>query len=150
MATARSPRSTWKYVLLADRTLPKEEQTGDAAQNAEKLRARQTVWKLKHLTIEEEHRLLDNLVRDPVSGMAVRATPGSEHLNSLRIGLTGWDNWLDENGNPIPCELDKRGRVPDELLFRIPLSDREELARAIENELAFDPDEVGKSSRQSD
>lgn len=145
MATARSPRSTWKYVLLADRTLPKEDQTGDAAQDAEKLRARQTVWKLKHLTLEEEHRLLDNLVRDPITGMAVRAMPGSEHLASLRIGLTGWENWLDEEGNPIACELDKRGRVTDERLFRIPLHDREELARAIENEVVFEPDEVGKS-----
>lgn len=130
----RSPKQTWPYVLFADRRLPREQQT---------------VWKLKHLTLAEEQALLDNWSRDPITGQAVRNAIGSEHLTVLRRGLVGWTNLLDADGLAIPFEAGPWGGATDDLLFRIPLMDREELARAIENEVVFEPEEVGKSSPPS-
>lgn len=131
---ARSPLATWPYVLESDRKLPREQQT---------------VFQLKHLSLGEEHALLDNTVRDPLTGHLLRQQVGSEHLNTLRKALVGWDRLPDDKNTPIPFEAGPWGGAKDELLFRIPLGAREELARAIENELRYDPDEVGKSSPAS-
>ena len=131
----RSPKQTWNYVLQADRRLPKE---------------KQTVFKLKHLTLAEEQALLDNWSRDPVTGQGVRNAVGSEHLLVLRRGLVGWTNLVDGDGLDIKFEPGPWGGATDALLFLIPLMDREELARAIENEMVFEQAEVGKSSPPSD
>jgi hypothetical protein len=127
---ARSPKATWKYVLKSERDLPKEQRT---------------TWLLGHLSLAQESALLDNVVRDPITGVGYRQALGSEHLNTLRQALKGWDNFPRDDGSQVVYEPGVLGGAKDEHLFMIRLSDREELATAIENEIAFDPDEQKKS-----
>jgi hypothetical protein len=127
---ARSPKSTWKYVLERDRSLPKEEQT---------------VWKLKHLTLAQEHAIIDQVAYDPITGRGVRQAAGTEHLRSLRHGLVGWENFQREDKTQIEFEAGPLGGAKDELLYLLPLGAREELAQAIENELSIDEAELRKS-----
>lgn len=126
---ARSPKATWKYVLAADRKLPRSEQT---------------VFELGHLTLAEEARLFDNLDRDS-NGIPIRKDLGSERLNLLRVKLKGWTNFRSEDGSEIQFETTPLGLVKDDLLFRLTSDQRHEIALAIENEIVFDTDEQKKS-----
>lgn len=128
----RDPRATWKYVLESDRRLPRDEQT---------------VFELKHLTLADEHRTLDNLDRDSF-GVGIRRESGSEHLALLRKYLAGWSGLKRADGTEVTFDAPK-GQVRDDLLFLLPLRVREELALAIEHEVVFEPVEVGKSEPPS-
>lgn len=132
----RDPRPSWSYVLESDRKLPR----GDPARS---------VFKLKHLTLEQEANIIDDFERDPFTGVSHRRNVGTSHLRALRIGLIGWENVRDERGTEIPFEAGPYGGAKDELLRRLPITVREELAQAIEQEMAYDPEEVGKSEPAS-
>jgi hypothetical protein len=125
---ARDPRATWKYVLVKDRALPREQQT---------------VFNLKHLSLRAEQEAYDGIERTK-DGSVVMDT-GSRSLKCLREGLAGWDNLLDEKGAPVDATKNALGQVDDVSLMRLEIEDRMELAGAIENEIAYDPDTVGKS-----
>lgn len=127
---ARSPKATWTYVLVSDRSLPREEQTR---------------FTLKHLTLAQESEILDSCARDPISGAVVRQAVGSEHLRALRRGLVGWENLRNAEGGEIAFEAGPGGGARDDLLFLLPLVVREELANALELELVFDQAELAKS-----
>lgn len=131
---ARSPKATWKFVLRRERSLPKEQRT---------------TWILKHLSLAEESALLDNVVRDPVTGIGYRQALGSEHLNSLRRALMGWENFQREDSTQVQFAAGPLGGAKDELLFLITLADREEIANAIENEIETTEEEQKKSSPAS-
>lgn len=126
----RDPRASWSFVLERDRDQPKE---------------KQTVFRLKHLTLAQEHAIVDQVGRDPISGMTVRHAAGTEHLRTLRHGLVGWANLKRVDGTDVQFEASPLGGATDELLFLLPLGVREELATAIEMELAWNEDESGKS-----
>lgn len=128
MVIARDPRTTWKYVLGKDRALPREQQT---------------VWKLKHLSLHAEQAAYDGIERTRNESVVIDT--GSRGLAVLREGLDGWDNFPDSKGVQVTVEKNARGCISDECLMRIELEDRIELAGAIENEIDFDPDTVGKS-----
>jgi len=128
---ARDPRTTWDYVLVSDRSLPKEERT---------------VFHLRHLTAADEHATLDAVHVDPsVPGELVIRNTGSRALAILRIGLAGWDNMKDAKGNQVAFEGAKSGVPTETDLMRFSLRDRMELSRAIENEVSFTEEELGKS-----
>lgn len=132
MAIARDPRTTWKYVLREDRELPRD---------------KQTVFHLKHLTLAQEQAAFDGIER--THGQSVIVNTGARCLDILRAGLTGWDNLLDESGATIEPKKDAQGRVRDESLMLLSLEQRLELAGAIEHEVVYDPDTVGKSAPSS-
>lgn len=128
MVIARDPRATWKYVLVRDRGLP---------------RAQQTVFVLKHLTLRSEQAAYDDIERTR-DGSVVVAT-GTRSLDVLREGLDGWENLPDDKGAHVEPRKNTLGQVDDASLMRLDIEWRMELAGAIENEIVFDPDTVGKS-----
>lgn len=131
------PRSTWTYVLEADKDLPVDEQTE---------------WTLGHLSLADEATLIDGYLRDPMTGLMVRQAIGSEHLRVIRRGLRGWRKFRvrrDGNVQEVPFETGPLGGPKDELLALIPLLAREELARAIEAETLQREEERKKSSLPS-
>lgn len=130
---ATNPKSTWNYVLLEDRALPKEQQT---------------VFHLKHLTLAEEHQTYDGL--DRIGGVGLgRRDLGSSYLRSLRAGLSGWSNMPDGQGGFVEPKKDAFGQISDESLQRLSLNQRIELARAIENCLEITEPELERSAPPS-
>jgi hypothetical protein len=128
------PRSTWSYVLEAERALSKDQQT---------------TFRLRHLSLAAESELIDSYARDPMTGLMIRQAIGSEHLRVLRRALVGWDNLCKPDGSPVVFEAGPQGGAKDELLALIPLLVREELARAVEAETLQPEAERGKSSLPS-
>lgn len=131
---ATNPKSTWDYVLLQDRALPKEQQT---------------VFHLKHLTLAEEHATFDGLDRIGSIGLG-RRDLGSSYLRSLRAGLTGWSNMQDGKGGFVEPTKNPFGQISDESLQRLTLDQRIELARAIENGLEVTEAELERSAPPSE
>lgn len=127
---ARDPRTTWDYVLVADRALPKEERT---------------VFHIRHLTAAEEHEALDTVHVDSAGGDLLIRNTGSRALAILRAGLAGWTNLRDAAGGQVSFEGAKSGRATEADLMRLTLGQRMELARAIESETQVSEDELGKS-----
>lgn len=78
MPVARSTAETFDYVTLADRELPKEQQT---------------VFHLRRLPTNVHVQLMDLTTAAHVA---------------LRAGLAGWTNFRDENGEEIPFKIDPR------------------------------------------
>jgi len=130
---ATNPKSTWSYVLIQDRALPKEQQT---------------VFHLKHLTLSEEHQTFDGLDRIGAIGLG-RRDLGSSYLRSLRAGLTGWSNMQDGKGGFVEPGKNAFGQLSDESLQRLTLDQRIELARAIENSLGTEEAELEPSGQPS-
>lgn len=131
---ATNPKSTWDYVLLEDRALPK---------------AQQTVFHLKHLTVAEEHQTYDGLDRIGAIGLG-RRDLGTSYLRSLRSGLTGWSNMQDGKGGFVEATKNPFGQVSDESLQRLSLDQRLELARAIEGGLEITEAELEPSAPPSE
>lgn len=125
----RSPKQTWRYVPAADRKLPRSEQT---------------VFQLRHLTLLEEAEQYDDLDRDS-SGLPIRRNLGTRRIEILRRHVIGWENLRSPEGEQVQFERNAQGLLKDELLFLFPDELRTELALAIENEIVFDPELVGKS-----
>jgi len=82
MVIAIDPHKVHDYVLKSERTLPKEQQT---------------VFKLRCLTVSQRAEVEDNY-----SSIDGRLLIGSRQMVTLRHGLAGWENMLDEAGNKIP------------------------------------------------
>ncbi len=134
MPIAVDPRERFTYILKRDRApeIPPEQRT---------------VFYLRPLTVLEQHRLFDDFER--VGTMRVRRELGSSMLASLRRGLVGWSRFPDAQGREVPFEANERGEVSDASLARLRLEDRLELADAIENEVAVNEEDLGKSAPPS-
>lgn len=128
MVIARDPRQAWKYVLVQDRGLPRDQQT---------------VFLLRHLPLVDEQAAFDGIERTRDGSVVVDT--GSRALRVLRAGLVGWENLSDGKGGMIEPVKNAQGTVADESMMRLEVEWRMELAGAIENEVVFDADTVGKS-----
>jgi len=82
MVIAIDPHKVHDYVLKSERALPKEQQT---------------VFKLRCLTVSQRAEVDDNY-----TSLDGRLLTGTRQLTTLRLGLAGWENMLDEAGNKIP------------------------------------------------
>lgn len=130
MARAIDPRSTFEYVLKADRELPADSPD-------------RTVWILRRLTAADEAWLQDQ-IRADAGTMELRITSGTIALETLRRGLVGASNFRDPAGDEVPAVTEK-GRVADRYLDRIDAADRNELCDAISGASRMDAATAGKS-----
>ncbi len=115
------PNTPWDYVVQDEQGLPPE---------------RQTVFKLKNLTVREVERLKNNLFAKQVSGDKVmeKLLIGSQERQALEMGLAGWENFLDQEGDPIPFSLADFDYIPPRY--------RAELALEIRGESELSGDEI--------
>lgn len=95
MPIALSLNEVREYQLKSDR-LPSGETDPDG-----------TVFLLGQLTPKDEANIMDKLTSIPVRRDGAEASDASINLGSqineaLRLGLRGWRNFLDENGNDVP------------------------------------------------
>lgn len=111
MAVALNPKKFQTYVLLADRKLPKEQQT-----------------RFTHTCLTKNEEI------EFTAATAEEAKPG-ENVRRLiaivRRGLKGWENFNDASGGAVPFDLDPSGEPNTETLDQIRTMDLIELARAI-------------------
>lgn len=90
MAIAINPRDLIRYVLVADRDLPLEQQT---------------TFLLRPLTNVQRKLVEDgSLVMD--KGGSVLPRVGSVKLDILRAGLAGWENLRDAEGSEVECKTE--------------------------------------------
>jgi len=116
-----SPKDTFDYICKDDRKLPKKDQT---------------VFKLAHLTIEQEADLDDQLGRVTDDGYQVSI--GSTALLALHYGLKDVRN-LDVDGKEVELKRDERAKKlkggvrpwRSDCLSAIPKTARTELSDAI-------------------
>ena len=85
MAIGLTPKASWPFILKEDLKRPP---------------AQQTVFHLRSLDSEERAWLEDNSIS---ADGYLRL--GKLNLHTLRAGLNGWENLLDENGQPIAFEM---------------------------------------------
>jgi hypothetical protein len=118
MPIALDPKSTFEYVLVDDRELPKEQQT---------------TFELRGLTVSEEASVTDSMIlaHGGVEEMSVRA--GTHALTVLRYGLRGWRNFHDADGNAVEFETGRGHpkQVTDACLDRLLPKYRQEIMQAI-------------------
>src|SRR5689334_23286943 len=116
MPIAVSPKKQFDYVLKRERSLPTE---------------KQTVWKLRTLTVAEEKRITDGMFVQKGKAMGVRS--GSTAFDTLKLGLTGWENWPFQADDGSIAQMEQPSeRKPVESFFDFLTSaDRTELANAI-------------------
>jgi hypothetical protein len=128
------PKAERLYILLADRALPPEK--------------RRRFW-LRGLTAREEHQAIDVGQGQDAEGNP-RTNIGSMLFFMLGCGLARWENVRDAEGNPIPLEPDKRtGKPSDESLAHLTLSERMEIARAVESGALINEAELEPSAPPS-
>lgn len=126
MAVARSTRETFSYVTVADRALPKE---------------KQTIFHLRRLATNQQ-LMLGNLLE----------VMGTMAVVTLRIGLAGWENFVDENGNAVPFKRDTgtvlehgvpiENPASKESIGRLSITDAQEIAAAIHSGNVLSEDDV--------
>jgi len=116
MVRAVDPRSTWDYVLLAERELPPEERT---------------TFRLRPLTAREQAQVEDTALTTGPDGRVYSLNTGTHALTILRLGLVGWEGFADEDGRPVPFAKNGSGTVSEACLDAIPSRVRHELANAI-------------------
>jgi hypothetical protein len=109
---AVSRREVFDYVLEEDRELLPEQQT---------------LFKLRPLTLKQSIPIEDELGKHAASG---GLPMGTFNYKVLKAGLVGWENLVDDNGQPLVFSTGKDG-VEDELLERFTTAQRTELANAI-------------------
>lgn len=117
---AKIPRERFKYVLEADKKLPKEQQT---------------VFHLRAMSAEEEAHIVN---------LAWTHGPGTGDLERVIRGLKGWNNLRDEAGNPVVFkERDVDGeKMADPSSLDYIEGSIPELSRAIRNRFRVTEDDV--------
>ncbi len=118
MPIALDPKSTYPYVLKAERDLPE---------------AQQTVFHLRGLTVSEEASVSDSMILAHSGSDELAFRAGTHQLTVLRFGLRGWERFCNAEGDEVPFESTKGHprHVTDECLDRLHPKDRAELAAAI-------------------
>ncbi len=96
----------------------------------------QSIFKIKNLTVREVERLKNSLFAK--QGFGEKATEklliGSQERQALEMGLAGWENFLDQEGNPIPFILANFDYIPPKY--------RAEIALEIRGESELSGDEI--------
>ena len=98
--------------------------------------AEQTVFKIKSLTVRESEILKNVLFTKQGSGEKAveKLLIGSQERRALEMGLVGWDNFIDQNGNAISyCQQN---------IDYIPAKYRTEIALEIRGENELSEDEI--------
>lgn len=129
MVIATDPARAWKYVLKADRELPEEQQT---------------VWNMRTLSQRAMMRIVDRLRFDISADEATVGGIGTQSLEIVRDGLTGWEHLCDTGGQEVPAEL-RGGVLSDACLSRVPSMCILELAIEIERGGTLQTEDVEKS-----
>lgn len=133
MVIATRPGQTWDYVLERDRV-----PAGATAEEAARIQAQATVWKLAALSLADRAALEDHIGQVDVQSRQFRTNTGSNTLTVLRVGLKGVENFCGPDAMPVTFQTSRKtvlgvGRdVPtDGFLEHIAPDDRRELADAI-------------------
>ena len=107
------PQTPYNYVVTDEQELPSEQQT---------------TFKLKNLTVREMERLKNSLFRKQGSGKKAKEELllGSQERQSLEMGLVGWENFLDQEGNPIDFQTANIDWIPAKARAEIALEIRGE------------------------
>jgi len=137
MAIATRPGQTWPYILRRERV-----PDGAKPEEAQRIKAEQTVWKLGHVSLTDRAALEDQAYLLDAPTKQVTSSAGSNRLTVLRLGLKGFENFRvrEDDGKLTQVEwqtrsaieLGRRRDVPtDEILDLIDPEDRDELAEAI-------------------
>ncbi len=109
----------FRHILERERALPKEEQT---------------VWTLRRLSASEREQVNDFQFSRAKEAKEVALRFNQDEVANayLRIGLLGWENFLDENGVKLAFAPPVSGLCPKSNYDLIAPEDRYELADAIE------------------
>ena len=128
MPIALNPKQTYSYILECDRELAPEDQT---------------VFEIRGLTVAEEASVSDSMILAHSGGDDFTFRAGTHQLTVLRLGLRGWKNFRDSEGNEVPFELTKAHprNVADSSLDRLAPQHRAELMNAILDRGAVSEDE---------
>lgn len=118
MPIALNPKQTYFYVLDCDRSLPENEQTK---------------FEIRGLTVAEEASVSDSMILAHSGGDDFSFRAGTHQLTVLRLGLRGWANFRDGEGQEVPFEMTKSHprQVSDASLDRLAPEWRVEIMNAI-------------------
>jgi hypothetical protein len=131
---ATDPKAERHYVLVRDRALQPEQ--------------RRRFW-IRSLTAREEHSAIDVGQGVDAEGNS-RTNVGSMMFFMLSCGLVRWENVRGADGQVLELKLDPRsGKASDESLGILTLSERMEIAKAIESGAAFTEAELELSGQPS-
>ncbi len=107
------PNTPFDFVVEEEREMPAK---------------KQTIFKLKNLTVRESERIKNSLFSK--HGVGKTATEqlliGSQERQSLEIGLIGWENFIDQDSKPIPFSQAKFDYIPAKYRAEIALEIRGE------------------------
>lgn len=78
--------TTVEYILREERDQPE---------------SKQTVFLLRMLPKKATAIIMDNLVGYDTAGTVIVSRPGTGALTAVKLGLAGWRNMHDEDGNPV-------------------------------------------------
>jgi hypothetical protein len=132
---AIDPKAERLYVLLRERKLPAEQRRR---------------FFLRSLTAREEHQAIDVGQGQDPEGNA-RTNVGSMLFFMLGCGLVRWENVRGKDGQELQLEFDPRsGKASDESLAALTLSERMEVAKAIESGAQTTEAELERSGQPSE
>ncbi len=138
MAVGITPNERNEYVLLEDR----DKEPGDPTRS---------VFRYRTLTPKERAALEDSMASVDQKTGNVRMNAGSAAHLALKAALEGWDDYLDQDGSPIPFHTEGKSisvlgknidPVSDETLARLHPSHSQEIATAIREGQRLTRDEV--------
>lgn len=119
MAIARSMTAR-EYILKCDRELPQEQQTVFLITPL----SAKAQTEIEDLLSSDENAIMEIATDDRTVKMPYDAGRSEKKMRALRVGLTGWRNYKDAEGNDVPFEKFS----PDERLSLLYPDWREELA----------------------
>ena len=126
MTVAIDPTVSIDFVTNEDKKLPKEEQT---------------TWLVRPLT-ERELRDINKSMKYNVKTEEINVTDLEVEAKALRLGLTGWKNFLDPKGKQVEAEFTKQKTLQATSIDRIPPGVRTSLANYITSGSRFTEDDA--------
>lgn len=112
----QDPSQQIRYVLKNERKLPSEEQS---------------VFLIRVLKATEQAKLEDQMTSVNINTNIMSVGKLTMELKALMIGLAGWENVKDKDGNEVEFMVDGRGKAKSENFDYLPQWARTELANAI-------------------
>jgi hypothetical protein len=118
MPIALDPKQTFEFTLKDDLELPEDQRT---------------TFLLRGLTVAEEATVTDSMIAATSSADEFSLRTGTHQLTVLRLGLKGWSNFNDSEGQAVPFEVSKGHpkHITDASLDRILPRHRQEITNAI-------------------
>lgn len=129
MAIAVDPNKIVPYVLKEDRHLPPDQQT---------------IWKTKILTARQHAHLQDYAVQANSTDSSMFVKSGSTVLETIKMGLYGWENFKDENGKEVEWRI-KDGIPLDENFDRMQPRWRQEISKFISERNTLSAEQIKNS-----